>query len=42
MSASTDAQALLARIEDARALLNDHDHQKALTPRLADPLPSLI
>ncbi|MEO9778520.1 MAG: hypothetical protein ABJH07_23290 [Sedimentitalea sp.] len=42
MSAPTDAQALLARIEDARALLNDHDHQKALTPRLADPLPSLI
>ncbi len=42
MSAPTDARALLARIEEARALLNDHDHQKALTPRLADPLPSLI
>lgn len=42
MSAPTDAEALLARIEDARALLNDHDHLKALTPRLADPLPSLI
>ncbi|MEY8831006.1 hypothetical protein AB9K34_21755 [Sedimentitalea sp. XS_ASV28] len=42
MSAPADPAALLARIEEARALLDDHDHQKALTPRLADPLPSLI
>ncbi len=42
MSAPADPAALRARIEEARALLSGHDHLQALTPRLADPLPSLI